>query len=105
VLLFDQLEHKLHAGDEERWRMARQQEGFFADYDEGELEQQATLTFTQRELVLIRTALGILLEDTSRHDHIFNDIHALLSKLPRAPQRKRAVSDRGAEPPPRREVR
>ena len=85
--------------------MARQQEGFFTDYDEGELEQQATLTFAQRELVLIRTALGILLEDTSRHDHIYNDIHALLTKLPAAPQRKRAVSGQSAEPPPRQEAR
>lgn len=85
--------------------MARQQEGFFADYDEGELEQQATLTFTQREVVLLRTALGILLEETSRHDHIYNDIHALLTKLPTAPQRKRAVSGRGDDPPPRQKAR
>lgn len=76
--------------------MARQQEGFFTDYDEGELEQQATLTFTRRELLLIRTALGILLEDTSRHDHIYNDIHALLSKLPAAPQRRRSTAEGSA---------
>jgi len=68
--------------------MARQQEGFFDEYDSSELEQQATLTFTQRELLLIRTALGIFMEETSRHDHIYNDIHALVAKLPAAPKRK-----------------
>lgn len=68
--------------------MARQQEGFFAEYDASELEQQATVTFTQRELLLIRTALGTFMEETSRHDHIYNDIHALVAKLPAAPQRK-----------------
>ena len=67
--------------------MARQQEGFFAEYDASELEQQATLTFTQRELLLIRTALGTFMEETSRHDHIYNDIHALVAKLPAAPAR------------------
>ena len=72
--------------------MARQQEGFFDEYDSSELEQQATLTFTQRELLLIRTALGIFMEETSRHDHIFNDIHALVAKLPAAPQRKGLVA-------------
>lgn len=84
--------------------MARQHEGFFSDYDEGELDQEATLTFTQRELLLIRTALGILLEETSRHDHVYNDIHGLLSKLPAAPQRRPAAGD-GAAPPHRREAR
>ena len=85
--------------------MARQQEDFFTDYDESELEQQATLTFTQRELVLIRTALGILLKDTSRHAHISNDIHALLTKLPAAPQRKRLTSERSAASPLQSEAR
>lgn len=85
--------------------MARQHEGFFSDYDEGELDQEATLTFTQRELVLIRTALGILLEETSRHDHVYNDIHGLLSKLPAAPQRRRPATGGGAAPPLRREAR
>jgi hypothetical protein len=68
--------------------MARQHEGFFAGYDSEELAQPVTVTLTQRDLVLIRTALGISLDETSRHDHIYNDIHALLAKLPPAPQRK-----------------
>ncbi len=68
--------------------MARQQEGFFAEYDPSDLELQATLTLSQRELLLIRTALGTLMEETSRHDHIYNDIHALVAKLPAAPARR-----------------
>ena len=72
--------------------MARQDEGFFAGYDSEELAQPEVVTLTQRELVLIRTALGISLDETSRHDHIYNDIHALLAKLPPAPQRKAVVA-------------
>ena len=70
--------------------MAREREGFFSDYDPADLAQQATLTCTQKDLVLIRTALGVWLEETSRHDHVYNDIRALIARLPVAPERKPA---------------
>jgi hypothetical protein len=73
--------------------MARQHEGFFAGYDPAELEQEATLTLTHADLLLIRMALGVSLDETSRHDHIYNNIHALLAKLPPAPDRKDVVVD------------
>ncbi|MGI8915742.1 MAG: hypothetical protein ACR2JY_18490 [Chloroflexota bacterium] len=72
--------------------MAREDEGFFADYDAAELNQQETVTLSHRDLLLIRRALSISLEETSRHDHIFNDIHTLLAKLPPSPNRKAGVN-------------
>lgn len=72
--------------------MAREREGFFSDYDPADLAQQTALTLTQRDVVLIRTALGVWLEETSRHDHVYNDIRALLAKLPQAPERKQETA-------------
>jgi hypothetical protein len=72
--------------------MAREDEGFFADYDAAELNRLETLTLSHADLLLIRRALSISLEETSRHDHIFNDIHSLLAKLPPAPRRKVAMN-------------
>ena len=72
--------------------MGRVVEGFFADYDAAELNRQETLTLNHADLLLIRRALSISLEETSRHDHIFNDIHSLLAKLPPAPRRKVAMN-------------
>lgn len=73
--------------------MARQHEGFFAGYDPAELAQEATLTLTHADLLLIRMALGVSLEETSRHDHIYNNIHALLAKLPPALERRDVVAE------------
>jgi hypothetical protein len=35
--------------------------------------------------------LGVLLRETSRKDHIYNDLHALLHKLPPAIEQRSAV--------------
>ena len=66
--------------------MARFDEDFFAGYTPAALNEQSELTVTQRELMLIRMGLDVLLRDTSRHDHIFRDIHALRAKIGQAIQ-------------------
>lgn len=71
--------------------MAREREDFFAGYDPQHLDQEVGLRLTHRDLLLIRMGLGIFLRDTNRHDHVFNDIHALLAKLPPAPEKREAA--------------
>ena len=48
------------------------------------LAEQAeyTLSFSPREVALLRVALTELLEIYTRHEHLFGDIHGLLKKLP-----------------------
>jgi hypothetical protein len=71
--------------------MAREDDDFFADYDAAELNRQETVTLTHRDLILIRRALSISLDETSRHDHISNDLRAILAKLPPSPNRRAAA--------------
>lgn len=82
--------------------MSAEREDFFDGYDAAELAQQKSLTLSQRELMLVRMGLGVLLRESSRKDHIYNDIHVLLQKLPPPIERRAAAV---TDPAPDRWVR
>ncbi len=51
-------------------------------FSEEFLEEPTTVELTRRDIMLIEEALRFLLESSTRHEHVFGDIHALLEKLP-----------------------
>lgn len=74
--------------------MSPERENFFDGYDPADLAQQETLNLSHRELLLVRMGLAVLLRESSRKDHIYNDLHMLLQKLPPVIERRAApVSD------------
>ncbi|GEM_PF-3103430 len=79
--------------------MAREREEFFAAYDPEDLEQEVTVSITQRELLLVRMGLDVFLRDTNRHDHVYRALHALLRRLPASIERRApAVGPAGLQP-------
>ena len=68
--------------------MRSDREDFFAGYDPAELDQEESLTLTHRDLLLIRVAVGTYLRESSRKDHVYGDLHRLLSKLPAPIERR-----------------
>lgn len=46
--------------------------------------EEAAILLTGRDLWVIRSGLDLLLASSTRHEHIYHDIHAALAKLPRA---------------------
>ncbi len=51
-------------------------------FSEEFLEEPTTVELTRRDIMLIEEALRFLLESSTRHEHVFGDIHDLLAKLP-----------------------
>ena len=54
----------------------------YDDFDEKTLSEPCTVNLTKRDVLLIRMALEELLAASTRHEHIFGDIHHLLQRLP-----------------------
>jgi len=47
-------------------------------------QEEIAVPLTGRDLWVIRSALDLLLASSTRHEHVYHDIHAALAKLPQA---------------------
>lgn len=45
--------------------------------------EEISVPLTGRDLWVIRSGLDLLLASSTRHEHVYHDIHAALAKLPR----------------------
>lgn len=47
-------------------------------------QEEISIRLTGRDLWVTRSALDFLLASSTRHEHIYHDINAVLTKLPKA---------------------
>lgn len=50
--------------------------------DDRSLDEELTVRISRRDLLLIRAGLEQLLQTYTRHEHLFDQIHAALRRLP-----------------------
>lgn len=55
------------------------------------LDEITTMELTRRDILLMEEALRFLLESSTRHEHVFGDIHALLEKVERGKEEAEAA--------------
>lgn len=56
-------------------------------------QQEVAVPLTGRDLWVIRSGLELLLASSTRHEHIYHDIHAALAKVPAAHEPRSEACD------------
>jgi len=54
----------------------------YRNLDDKTLDEEVTLRLRKRDIILMRAGLEELLQTYTRHEHLFDDIHQALARLP-----------------------